>query len=679
ALGQPIRIIDIDEKSIAEFGQWPWPRTRIAQMVNRLRELGALTIAFDMVFSEADRTGPTEFLRQLPEQNEDTKAELKKLLSELPENDSVLAEAMQNMPTVLGFFNVNEAAMELPKQKAGFAFLGDDPKSILQPIEFSVTSLPIFQDAALGNGSITLAVSADDVVRRVPMFFTDQTNIYPALAPEALRVVQGAGSYILKTTAASGEVQGLALSMKEFKVGDFIVPVDHTGNMLIYFTKNDPSLYISPKDLLAEDSKKLKPLLEGHIVFVGASASGLRDIRVTALGESVPGVFMHAQIVDQILSGEFLNRPDWAQGAEISAMILTTVLIVLILPFAGAVTSALFGLVFSFAVIGTSWFAFTQYGILLDPLFPMLSGGAIYVLTVFLLFAFTEREKRFVRGAFQRYLAPDLLAKLENNPDSLKLGGEIRELTLLFMDIRGFTPISEKLSPEELVTFLNKLLSPLSDVILKSEGAIDKYIGDSIMAFWNVPLDVEEHPRKAAIAALKMLETVDELNASDAFGFKADGKELGEIQIGIGLNTGEGCVGNMGSDARFDYSVIGDTVNVASRIESSCKAVGWPLLISQSTASQCSGFAMLEAGSIALKGKSKPELLFALVGDEELGQCTEWKQLSRVHAQLLDACNSGNQEQAHILKEKCLKIAPADMDDFYETLVRSRISEIAAQ
>ncbi|MEM7463775.1 MAG: adenylate/guanylate cyclase domain-containing protein [Pseudomonadota bacterium] len=679
ALGQPIRIIDIDEQSIAEFGQWPWPRTTIAQIVDRLRELGALTVAFDMVFSEPDRTGPGEFLRHMSQTDASIATGLQELLSGLPENDAILAKAMEDMPTVLGFFNSNQSAMGLPQIKAGFAMLGGDPKPVLQPIESSVMSLPIFQDAALGNGSITLAVSSDDVVRRVPMFFTDGAEIYPALAPEALRVVQGVGSYVLRTTAASGEYQTQDLEMTHFKVGDFEVPVDGSGNMLIYFTKNDPSLYISPKDLLADDSEKLRPLLEGHIIFIGASASGLRDIRVTALGESVPGVFMHAQIVDQILSGEFLNRPDWAKGAEIAAMILTTVLIVTILPFTGALTAALFGLVFSAVVLGTSWFAFTQYGLLIDPLFPMLAGGAIFLLTVLLLFAFTEKEKRFVRGAFQRYLAPDLLAKLENNPDSLKLGGEIRELTLLFMDIRGFTPISEKLSPEELVTFLNRLLSPLSEVILQREGAIDKYIGDSIMAFWNAPMDVENHPEKAARAALIMLETVDRLNAEDAFGFKAENKGLGDVQIGIGLNTGEGCVGNMGSDARFDYSVIGDTVNVASRIESSCKAVGWPLLISQSTAEQCPGFAMLEAGSIALKGKSKPAALYALVGDEELGQTADWQELAGVHRKLLDACDTGNEAEARHLMKACLALAPFNMDQFYQNLLHTKFSPVAAQ
>ena len=235
------------------------------------------------------------------------------------------------------------------------------------------------------------------------------------------------------------------------------------------------------------------------------------------------------------------------------------------------------------------------------------------------------------------------------------------------------------LTPEALVTFLNQLLSPLSEIIQEHEGAIDKYIGDSIMAFWNAPLDVENHPEKAARTALKMLETVDQLNASDAFGFKAGTTGLGNIQIGIGLNTGEGCVGNMGSDARFDYSVIGDTVNVASRIESSCKAVGWPLLLSEATAEQCPGFAMLEAGSIALKGKSKPAALYALVGDETLGQTENWKDLVKAHNKFRAAINRGDTGEARKLMAKCISLAPDGMDQFYEIMISSVPTAVAAE
>ena len=676
-LGQPIRIVEIDEASIAEFGQWPWPRTRIAAIVDRLAQLGVACVAFDMAFSEPDRTGVTGFEQMLDEQNIPGRDVIKQQLSGIPDNDAVLAQSIGKVPTVLGFFNDSLSRQGLPEPKAGFVLLGTDPSPVLQQIEGAVMSLPQLREAAAGLGSISISRSNDDVVRRVPMFLASKTDKYPAFALEALRLVQGATTYVLRTSSASGEIAAGVDAMTAFKVGQFEVPVTKTGDLLLYFARNNPSLYLSAANLFRKPDAELAPLLEGHIVLVGASASGLRDIRVTALGESVPGVFMHAQIIDQILSESYLTRPDWAKGAEIALMILITTLIVAILPFTGAGLSAAFGAVGTAAMLVGSWIAFSRYGLLLDPVFPMVTGAAIFLLTTLLLYAVTEREKRFVRGAFQRYLAPDLLKKLEEHPEMLQLGGEIREMTLMFMDVRGFTPISERLKPEELVKFLNKLLSPLSEAILRKEGAIDKYIGDSIMAFWNAPLDVEDHPIKAARAALEMIEIVGTLNKADHFGFQKPEIGLGDVQIGIGLNTGLGCVGNMGSASRFDYSVVGDTVNVAARIESSCKAIGWPILLSETTATHCAGLAYLEAGEIGLKGKSRPAKLFALVGDEKLAETADWKTLLVRHAQLMKAIRTGRRANFAGLKRDCLAIAPPGLQVFYDQLT-DRAGELAA-
>ena len=254
----------------------------------------------------------------------------------------------------------------------------------------------------------------------------------------------------------------------------------------------------------------------------------------------------------------------------------------------------------------------------------------------------------------------DLLAKLENEPDALKLGGEIREMTLMFMDVRNFTSISEKLSPEDLVSFLNTLLSPLSDIIQENEGAIDKYIGDSIMAFWNAPLDVEDHPQKACQAALAMLAKIRQMNESDAFGFRALG--LGEVAIGVGINTGMGCVGNMGSKSRFDYSVIGDAVNIAARLESATKEAGWPLLVSGETAHNCPGFAFLDAGKLELKGKSSAQQVFALIGDETFAASNSFQTLKRDHE--LKATRKGRTRSK--AKPGFAKTADTELLDFLE-------------
>ncbi len=570
-LGQPIRIIDIDEASIAEFGQWPWPRTRIAEIVDRVRELGGVVIAFDIVFSEADRTGPAGMLSELKQRNVPNRDALEAMIGQIPDNDTVLAESLSKMPTVLGFFGETNSTNGLPEKKAGMAYLGADPSPILFSVSGAVMSLPQFQKVAAGAGSISLGPLRDEIVRRVPMFLQgDNGEKYPAMPLETLRLVQGVPSYTLKTNESSGEVYANKLAMTWFRVGQFEVPVTEEGDLRLYFSHQDPVLYVSARDLLELPAEQVRPYVEGHIVFVGTSATGLRDIRVTPLGENVPGVFVHAQIADQILSGSFLSRPDWAIGVELAAMFIASLLLVGIVPFAGAMISGVLGALVAGALIAGSWYAFSAHGLLLDPIFPIATAAVVFLAATIFNFAYSEREKRFVRGAFARYIAPDLLKKLEEHPETLRLGGEIRDMTLMFMDVRGFTPISEKLTPEELVTFLNQLLSPLSEAILAREGAIDKYIGDSIMAFWNAPLDVDDHRRKAVRAALDMIAIVEELNRTDAFGFKAAGKGLDDIQIGIGLNSGDACVGNMGSMSRFNYSVVGDTVNVAARIESSC-------------------------------------------------------------------------------------------------------------
>jgi adenylate cyclase len=290
----------------------------------------------------------------------------------------------------------------------------------------------------------------------------------------------------------------------------------------------------------------------------------------------------------------------------------------------------------------------------------------VHLLVTGVLYVSTDGERRFVRRAFGQYLAPELLAKLERQPRGLVLGGEMREMSIMFMDVRGFTPISETLSATDLVHFLNTLLSPLSEAIQAQDGTIDKYIGDSIMAFWNAPVDVEDHAARACRAALRMGEIVREMNERDAFGFRAMGRRDLTVRIGVGINTGEACVGNMGSERRFNYSVIGDAVNTAARIEASCKAVGADLLVSEETMRAAPGFAVLEAGRVALKGKARPAALYALVGDESLGASAAFREFARLHERLIAAIDGGDAQAASVLVALCRRAAPVDLDAFYD-------------
>lgn len=419
-------------------------------------------------------------------------------------------------------------------------------------------------------------------------------------------------------------------------------------------------------------------LFEGHVVFVGTSSVGLYDIRTTPLGDLVPGVSVHAQAAEQILSGTFLSRPDWADGAEIIATVLIGIIVIALVVYLGAIWAAFIGGVLAVLVYAGALHLFRSDGLLLDPVYPTLANlFVVYAATTAMLYFLTEREKRFVRAAFGQYLAPEMVKRLETAPDALKLGGEMRDMTILFMDVRGFTPISEQLTPTDLVAFLNALLSPLSDEIQNNEGTIDKYIGDSIMAFWNAPMSVEDHARLACRTALAMTAIVDRLNAEDAFRFKARNLPARDVRIGVGLNTGEACVGNMGSDRRFNYSVIGDAVNVAARIESSCKAVGADCVVSQETALAAPDFAFLEAGAIPLKGKSVPIKLFALVGGPDLAATPEFKILSDRHAGLVAAIEARDRNLAERCLASCREAAGDRLADFYDRFA-DRVSVLPA-
>lgn len=641
----PVRIVDIDEASISEIGQWPWPRTKIAELVEILMEQGAATVVFDVIFPEPDRTSPAQISSALPKGTPDHVLET---LENLPDNDEFLAQTIAAYPVVLGFAITSDETGRTPQRKAGLAYGGDDPVSILPPFSAAVPSLDLLQENASGIGSIS--VSQDDrdgVIRRVPLIMSDGETVYPGLATEALRVAQGASGLIVRTTSASGEIDSGTPAVTDLKIGAFTVPTTASGEIWVHYTSDRSDRYIQAQHLYDLKTRaELTPFIEGHIVLVGTSAAGLRDIRATALGELVPGVSVHAQALEQMINGQFLNRPDWTEGLETLTTFLVGAAFIVILPIVGSLGTALIGVAATVLLIGGSFYLFQEEGLLIDPVFPSLAAFMVFAAATAMLYFLTEREKRFVRQAFGQYLSPDLVSQLEKSPGQLALGGEIRPMTILFMDIRGFTPISEQLTPTELVSFLNTLLSPLSDAIQAEGGTIDKYIGDSIMAFWNAPLSVPDHAAKACRASLAMLKIVEDLNAQDAFGFKAQNLKTQTVKIGIGLNSGDACVGNMGSERRFNYSVIGDAVNVASRIESSCKAVGTELLVSEETRNQAPGFAYLEAGEIPLKGKTEPVRLFALLGDENDATSENFRELARVHQRLTAAIKSADTQTA---------------------------------
>jgi len=622
----PVRVVDIDEASLEEIGQWPWPRDRIAKLVDRLADLGAAAVAFDVLFSEPDRLSPRNIVSQLPGLAPDVAANL-------PDNDEIFAATIKDRPVVLGFGITNHGDYK-PPVKAGFAYTGE-PIVNAPPRFAAATPLrPGLADNASGIGHISLNPrAASDVVRKVPLFLTDGEQIYPSLALEALRVAQGASTYLL-----IGSEDG-ANTLTAVRNGDALVPLTSAGELWLYVSPDRKSRYVSVKDLLtdAPPSDAIRQSIEGNIVFVGTSAPGLQDIRTTALGENVPGVSLHAQIVEQIMSGHFLWRPDWADGLEIASIFLLGLLLVVLTIFFSPMMALIVGLLITTYAFVSSWFAFAEFGLLIDPLAPVVAGSTTHFAATAYRFLVTDKQRRQIRHAFEQYMSPSLLHRIETMQGALKLGGDERELTMMFVDVRDFTSISENLTPGEVITFLNTLLDALSRCVIGNEGTLDKFIGDSIMAFWNAPLDVKDHPEKAVRAALQMRETVQRLNETDAFGFGPDNP----VSIGVGIHTGLACVGNMGAEARFNYSAVGDAVNVASRIESSCKSVRYDILVSADTAERCPDFAFLDGGGLPLKGRRGRMHVFAVVGDQAMKQSEPFAEAVSAHAAFVDAIASG--------------------------------------
>ena len=628
----PLRIVDIDEASLAAIGQWPWSRRDMAAIAGRLTELGAAAIAFDILFSEPDRLSPAA------------------VTGSGADYDAEFAQALAAGPSILVLSRAIAGAAP-PPPKAGFAITGADILPVLPALHGVAAPLPVLADAAAGLGVASLDREGAGVARRLPLLWSNGAAPLPTLALEALRVAQDASTLVvLGDSAGAGTVTGL-------RVGQFEVPTGPTGDMWLYYRELPPSTYVPAAQVLGDDYAELAPLLAGHIVLVGTSASGLLDIRVGALGQAVPGVSIHLQALEQMLTGTFLHRADWVGGLELLVVAASGLAIVLLLLLAGPLVGLLFSATVAAVAAGASWLAFSRFGILLDPSFALFATLATYAAMAFFRFAVTDADKRRIRRAFAHYVEPSLLTRIEADAGLLRLGGDLRDMTVMFSDIRNFTALSERTAPAELVALLNRLFAGLGKAILAHHGTIDKFMGDAIMAFWNAPVEVPHHARRACEAALAMRTALQGFNAQQAE----------PIAIGIGIATGPALVGNIGFEARFNYSCIGDTVNVASRLEGACKRVGYDILVTAETRTAAPDLACLAAGSVLLKGISQPEPVHLLVGDADMAQSEAFRALAAAHDALLAAWAAGT--DAAPMLDRCRDLAPAidlRLAEFYD-------------
>ena len=595
----PILIIDIDDESLSNLGQWPWPRNLLSKLVENT-EL-ALTTSFDIVFGERDRTGSDVLTEQYS-----TSSNLVKELKKIKPNDEVFAESMESHTTVvLGSAPNNKLVNEYIGPKFGLIIQGDSPKQFLPNYTGMQNNLPSLMDSAAGIGSMSIG-GESSVVRSLPTFEVVNGQIVPSLMLETLRVAIGASTYQIKSSNASGELAfGENTGINNIKLGNVIIPTNANGYLWLHSTYKE-NLNIVPAFEVIED-KFDKDFFVGKIVLIGTSASGLLDIRNTALEKDIPGVTVIAQGIQQILNGDFLVRPDWMEGAEFLFGLFFSIFICLIIQYFGPIGGLITFSIANLSSLFGSFYGFNNLNLLIDPISPLIICLMSYLIITFFNFLFTELERSKVRTAFSQYLAPEMVSRLAESSESLKLGGERKNMTFLFSDIRGFTAISEsyKSNPEELTDLINNLLTVLSNEILKNNGTIDKYMGDCIMAFWNAPTDQIDHSDLALKASFDMEKALHEFNIN----FKED-KGM-ELKIGIGINTGECIVGNMGSEKRFDYTVLGDPVNLASRLEGQSGTYGFQRILGADTVNNLKTDAYLfEVDLIQVKGKSEPVKIY---------------------------------------------------------------------
>jgi adenylate cyclase len=616
----PVVIVDIDEVSLENVGQWPWPRTIFARLIDRLAEMGAAVIAFDVIFAEADRFSPAEFAASLDGLDPTIVAGL----GALPDNDTAMAEAMQRHRVILGQPASTQALVQAAAASAPpmtVASINGDPRPYLMRFADLVRSVPVLEEAAQGVGLVTFDADLDGVVRRVPAVVDVSGRIVPTLAIEALRVATGQPT--IATRSGEGGIEAIVLQ-------GVAIPTDGQAQIWIHYTPHQPDRYVSAADVL--DGRVDPARIAGRIVIVGASAAGLGDIKATPVSARMPGVEVHAQLLETIYTNDHLRRPSYATGAERVFFVGIGLLLAVVGPLLPAGLLPVVLLVSVLGTIGLSWYAFATHSLLIDAAYPAF---AIVALVLWLALAKYIREqamRRSIRSAFGQYLSPVMVDQLVSDPEQLKLTGETRELSIMFCDIRDFTTLSESYAdaPEDLTRFMNRYLTAMTEQIMQRSGTIDKYIGDAIMAFWNAPLDVPDHARLACLAALGMIKRVREL------GQEAQDQAPG-IRIGIGINSGEGYVGNMGSEQRFNYSVLGDPVNVASRLEGQSKTYGVDIIVGDTTMAGAPELAGLRLDLVRLKGKTQPVWLFGLLGDAEAARSEAFLALARAHDAMLEA------------------------------------------
>ena len=594
SISDSITVVNITEDDLKRYGQWPWPRHVMAMLHAHIADAGAILVNYNILFAEPDRMSGVEYLKSMPMTNE-----LREQLgSVLLDTDGIFSNILKESGNAVILMSVkNDAGVELPSTTQ--IIEKGNVKPWLYNYQGIVAPTQKISAGVAGIGVNVTSPEPDAVVRKIPVLIRISGKIYPSMLLENVRLLNG--SKRIKVIAKEHGIDEVLVSKKAG------VPVNHLAEMYINYADPEKYVQMSATEIFSNSFNENK--IKGRIVVVGMDAAGLSVLKYTPHGLTTDQM-ISAQALDTLLTGKLLLRTPQADTLEILFIGFLGLLMIILIPR----VSVLFSVPLLLFVMGgisyASFMAYANKGFLVDPSFAVLYIFLIWSHSTYNNFATQSRLRKQIKKQFEHYLDPGMVKKLQKDPSLLKLGGETKQMTFLFSDIRGFTPISEKYkgNPEGLTKLINRFLTRMTDVIIKNGGTIDKFMGDCIMAFWNAPIANPKHKQMAIKSAIEMQTELVKLNKR----LIAEG--LPQINIGIGINSGEALVGNMGSEQRFDYSVIGDAVNLASRLESSSKTLGKTLVIGEETRRTIENkFSFEYIDSITVKGKTEKIKVYTIL------------------------------------------------------------------
>ena len=588
-------IIDIDDSSIKEFGQWPWSRNILSKIIENLTNSNISVVGMDIVFAEEDRTSPSLIAKKLG------------INKELENYDFDFAKVISTSPVILGYsFNIedNNSSKNSPQIPAIFIEKNKNSDTNYLIQAFGTTlNLPILQENSYSSGFFNIIPDESGVIRSVPLLISYNDTLYPSLALEIIRALNDTQKVFVNY-----DENGVS----NIQLGDFYIPTDKFGRIFINYRGASKSFqYISAKDIYNNNFKVED--IEGKIALLGTSATGLYDLRATPYENVFPGVEVHANVIDNILQGDFIQKASYLDGVNIVSIFVLAFFVFFLVSVTPFILKPFVFLLFFSAYLIFSYQALFSYGLVLNIIFPLSSIILAFVFSIIIDFFYNIKQEKAIKNKFASKVSKSVMDDILKNIDNNEFSAKNKEITIFFSDIRGFTQVSEQLKAKELIEYLNAYMEPMSSIIIKNQGTIDKFIGDAIMAYWNAPLDVENHADMAVKASLEQLEALNELNRK----FEKD--KLPTIDIGIGLNSGEVIVGEMGSSLRSDYTVIGDAINLGSRVESLCKYYGSKLNITNFTKDKLKEkyiFRFLDF--VRVKGKTQPVEIWQVIGSGEV-------------------------------------------------------------